>query len=161
MKEENKTREVEITYTFNAPRSDVFNAWTNQADLEQWFAPHGCVIKYKKFEFKVGGTFHSRISNPQYGDCWCIGEYKEIAAPAKIVYTLLNADENGNPIDPKSIGIDPEWPGETLVSITFSENEGKTTIILKQNAPETIAKKTGAYPSWIQMLERLDQTISN
>lgn len=28
---------------------------------------------------------------------------------------MVNADENGNPVDPASIGMEPEWPGETLV----------------------------------------------
>lgn len=161
MQKENKNNKVEIVYTFNAPCDIVFKAWTNQASLEQWFAPNGCTIKYKLLEIKVGGKFHSCISNPQFGDCWCIGEYKEIISPSKIVYTMINADENGNPIDPASIGMDPEWPGETLVSITFSESNGKTTIILKQDVSEAVAKKTGAHPSWIQMLKRCEQIISN
>jgi hypothetical protein len=57
--------------------------------------------------------------------------------------------------------MDAEWPGETLVSITFSESNGKTTIILKQSVSESVAKKTGAHPSWIQMLERCEIIISN
>jgi uncharacterized protein YndB with AHSA1/START domain len=100
MQKEDKTKEVEISYSFNAPCDVVFKAWTDQSALEQWFAPHGCTIKYKILEIKVGGKFHYCISNPQFGDCWVIGEYKEILPPSKIVYTLINADENGNPINP-------------------------------------------------------------
>ncbi len=160
MQKENKTKEVEISYTFNAPRDVVFNAWTNKAALEQWFAPNGCTIHYKLLEIKIGGKFHSCISNPEFGDCWCIGEYKKIVYPSEIVYTMINADENGKPVTPASIGMDSEWPGETVVSITFSESNGKTTIILRQNAPEAVAKKTGAYPSWIQMLQHCERIIN-
>lgn len=161
MQSENKTRQVEITYTFNYPRSLVFNAWTNAAYLKEWFAPHGCSIEFKKLDIVEGGSFHSCISNPEFGDCWCIGVYKEIKPPEKIVYTLINADENGSPIDPVSIGMDAEWPGETLVTVSFSETDGRTTVKLKQTVSETVAKKTGAYPSWIQMLERLELLISS
>ena len=159
MQKENKTRNVEIDYTVNAPRNLVFEAWTNPAYMKQWFAPNGCTIEFKKLEIKEGGRFHSCIHNPQFGDCWCIGIYKEIKEPERIVYTMINADEKGDPIDPAVIGMDPAWPGESLVTVTFSEMNGKTTIHLKQDVSEILAKKTGAYPSWIQMLEHLEQLV--
>ena len=158
VRENNK--QVEISYTFNAPRSLVFKAWINKKNLEKWYAPTGCTFQFKKLEIKTGGHFHYCIRHPQFGDCWCIGEYKEIKEPEKIVYTLINADENGNPIDPLSIGMDPEWPGETLVSVTFSEQDGKTILTLQQTVAEHIAKKTGAHPSWIRMLENLESVLS-
>lgn len=160
MQNGNKTSEVDITYTFKHPRTLVFSAWTNADYLSQWFAPHGCSLRIRKLEVRKGGSFHYCISNPAFGDCWCIGVYQEIKAPEKIVYTLINADENGNRVDPTSIGMDPEWPGETLVTITFSESDGITTVRLRQTVSEVIAKRTGAHPSWIQMLERLETVIS-
>ena len=161
MQNENKPKEVDITYTLDYPREVVFNAWTDPAFLPEWFAPHGCSIKFEKLDIREGGFFHSCISNPKFGDCWCIGEYLEIKAPEKIIHTMINADENGKPIDPASIGMDAEWPGETLVTITFSEIvKGKTTINLKQTVSEALAKKTGAHPSWIQMFERMESYIS-
>ena len=159
MRNGNKSREVDITYTFKHPRALVFSAWTNAAYLREWFAPHGCSINVRKLEIKEGGSFHYCISNPAFGDCWCTGIYKEVRVPERIVYTLINADENGNRIDPSSIGMDPEWPGETLVTVTFSENDGITTVRLQQTVAESIAKRTGAHPSWIQMLERLESVI--
>lgn len=155
-----KEKEVDITYTLNFPRKEVFAAWIDAAALQAWFAPHGCTIKYKKLEIKEGGTFLSCVSNPQFGDCWCAGEYKTILIPEKIVFTMINTDEHGNPIDPASIGMDAAWPGETLVTITFTEVNGKTTIRLKQTVSEVLAKKTGAHPSWIQMLERLEEKLA-
>src|SRR4051812_7043198 len=119
MEKESKMRQVEIDYTFNAPRKKVFEAWTKKESLSEWFAPDGCTFKFKKLDIKQGGTFHYCISNPNFDDCWCVGVYNEIKVPEKIVYTIANADENGNKIHPASIGMDPEWPGETIVTITF------------------------------------------
>lgn len=148
-------QEVFIEETFNASPERVFSAWTNPEKLIQWYAPDGCRIHFKKIEVKTGGKFHSCISNPQFGDCWCIGEYKEVVPYTKLVFTLVNADENGEPIDPATIGMDSNWPGKTLVTVTFAEENGKTKLQLRQTVSQELAQKTGAYPSWLQMLNHM------
>lgn len=126
----------------------------------KWYAPDGCTISFKELDIKTGGKFHSCISNPQYGDCWCIGEYKEVVPNLKLVFTMVNADVNGNPINPVDIGMDSNWPRETLVTITLTEDNGKTKLQLRQTVSQELAKKTGAYPSWLQMLNNM-QTLLN
>jgi uncharacterized protein YndB with AHSA1/START domain len=153
------SNEVFIEETFYASAEKVFNAWTDPEKLMKWFAPDGCTIYFKEINVETGGRFHSCISNPQYGDCWCIGEYKEVLPYSKIVFTMVNADENGSSINPADIGMDAEWPGETLVTVTLSEQDGKTTLQLKQTVSEELAKKTGAYPSWLQMLNHLQSLL--
>lgn len=147
--------EVFIEETFDASPERIFNAWTDPEKLVKWYAPDGCTITFKKIEAKTGGQFYSCISNPQFGDCWCIGEYKEVIPNEKIVFTMINADENGRPVDPSSIGMDPDWPGETLVTVTLADQNGKTKLQLHQTVSLELAKKTGAYPSWLQMLDNM------
>lgn len=154
-----KNDEVFIEDTINASVEKVYNAWTNPEKLMQWFAPEGCSIKFKTLDIKPGGCFHSYISNPQFGDCWCIGTYKEIELNTKLVFTMMNTDEHGNRIDPTTIGMDAEWPAETIVTIIFREENGKTKLQLRQTVLQEIAKKTGAYPSWLQMLNKLKAII--
>lgn len=154
MKNQRNNQEVWIEETFNASQKRVFEAWTNPQKLAQWFAPDHCTIIFKKIDVKTGGSFHSCIANPEYGDCWCIGEYKEVSPYSKIVFTMINADENGMPINPVDIGMDPNWPGETLVTVNFHEINGKTKLTLHQTVSQELATKTGAYPSWLQMLSK-------
>ncbi|MDB5118838.1 MAG: hypothetical protein JWN56_56 [Sphingobacteriales bacterium] len=150
-----KNEEVFIEEIFNASIERVFEAWTNPEKLMKWFAPDGCTIHFKKINIEEGGQFHSCISNPQFGECWCIGEYQEIVANSKLVFTMINADENGNPINPAEIGMDPDWPMETLVNVTLTEENGQTKLQLRQTVSQELAKKTGAYPSWLQMLNNM------
>jgi uncharacterized protein YndB with AHSA1/START domain len=152
--------EVFIEESFSASIERVFNAWTDPDKLMKWYAPDGCTIFFKKLDIETGGQFHSCISNPQFGDCWCIGEYKEIVPNEKIVFTLINADENGNPINPIDIGMDADWPGQTLVTVTFKEDNGKTKLQLRQTVSQELAKKTGAYPSWLQMLNKMKSLLT-
>ena len=166
MEKDNKSistndKEVLITHLFNAPVDLVFEAFTDPKHLERWFAPNGCTISYKSIDVSVGGKFHSCISDPKNGDCWCIGVYKEIIKNKKIVYEIAIADENGNLTEPATIGMDKEWPMKTLVSITFKEINKQTEITLRQTVSEKIAKRTGAHPSWIQMLEKLKEILIN
>lgn len=152
-------KQVDISYTYDFPVADVFEAWTNPLFLPQWYAPNGCTIEFKNLDIRVGGSFHSCIHNPEFGDCWCIGTYLEIIPGEKIIYSLINADEKGTPIDPAQAGMHPGWPAETTVTVTFSEVSGKTLVNLKQTAPEHVAKKTGAYQSWLQMFERMQTFV--
>jgi uncharacterized protein YndB with AHSA1/START domain len=159
MEEHINNNEVLIEETFNAGIERVFAAWTDPEKLMKWYAPEGCTIRFKKIEVETGGQFHSCISNPQYGDCWCIGEYKEVLPHSKIVFTMINADESGNPVNPADVGMDPDWPGETLVTVLLTEENGKTKLQLRQTVSQELAKRTGAYPSWLQMLSNMQALL--
>ena len=148
-------RFVNITHTFNAPRELVFKAWTDIKLLERWYAPRGCTINFTQFSFREGGSFHSCIKSPNYHDCWCKGIYHEIITPERIVFSMHIADEKGNLLQPLDAGMDPEWPAETIVTVTFKEDGGRTILTLHQTVAESLAKRTGAYPSWIDMFDRL------
>lgn len=160
MKNPINNNEVFIEETFNASIEKVFQAWTDPEKLMKWYAPDGCTIRFKKLNIKTGGKFHSCISNPQFGDCWCTGEYKEVVPNSRLVFTMVNADENGSPINPGEIGMDPDWPRETLVTVTLTEENGKTKLRLRQSVSQDLAKKTGAYPSWQQMLNNMQTLLS-
>ena len=147
--------EVVITRFYGVPREVVFRAWSEAGALEKWYAPKGCTLKLKRFEFRVGGKFHSVIRTSTGFECWCVGEYREIVAGEKIVYTLAIADQHGERIDPAAAGHDAVWPGETVVTVTFTRRGTGTELRLHQTVSAAIAKKTGAYPGWMEMLEGL------
>jgi uncharacterized protein YndB with AHSA1/START domain len=118
MKNNVNSNEVLIEHIFNASPEKVFSAWTDPEKLVKWYAPDGCTVHFKKVNAETGGQFHSCISNPQYGDCWAVGEYKEVS-PYR-----------------------------------------KTKMQLRQTVSQELAQKTGAYPSWLQMLNKM-QAVFN
>lgn len=151
---------LRIERMFDAPRELVFEAWTRPEYLLQWYAPHGCTIHFAAIDVRPGGRFHSCIHNPSFGDCWCVGVYREIVRPERIVYTLATADSTGKEIDPAQAGHDPRWPRETLVTVTLADVRGATQLTLEQNVLESLAKHTGAHPSWLEMLDRLAALVT-
>lgn len=149
---------VVISRVFDAPRDLVFEAWTTPEYLLRWFAPHGCAFHIEHIDVCPGGGFHSCIRDGAF-ECWCVGEYKEIVAPSRLVYTLAIADRHGNKVSSLTAGHDPRWPPETRLVVTFEDLDGQTRLTLRQNVSEALAKETGAYPSWFEMLERLEKLL--
>jgi uncharacterized protein YndB with AHSA1/START domain len=154
------TRTVRIEHTFDAPRELVFEAWTRPERLAQWYAPRGCTIHIARLDARPGGRFHWCIHNPSFGECWCVGAYQELVRPERIVYTLATADSAGNEIESVQAGHDPRWPRQTLVTVTLTEARGATRLTLEQNVLESLARHTGAHPSWLQMLDRLNELVA-
>ena len=49
--------EFVISYTFDAPRDVVFDAWTDEKQLDQWWGPKGAVITHSEMDFREGGSY--------------------------------------------------------------------------------------------------------
>lgn len=157
----NEKNEVLITRIINAPRELVYKAWTKPEHLMQWYAPTGCTIRFAILDIREGGTYHSCITIPGGKECWCVGDYLEIIPNEKIVQTMVVADEKGNRISAIEAGMDKDWPDETALAVTFEDApEGKTKITLHQTVNEELAKRTGAHPSWLIMLDLLEELLS-
>lgn len=149
------TQEVVISRLIAAPRQLVFDAWTDPAKLVQWSAPDGCTLEYFSIDVRPGGSFHHQIKTPTGFTCICKGEYDEIVPAERIAYTMWFADRAGNFVEPGEVKMDVDWPRKTSVIVTFVDEDGGTRLTLRQTLSLSIAKRTGAYPSWLQMLERL------
>ncbi|MBI2685381.1 MAG: SRPBCC domain-containing protein [Acidobacteria bacterium] len=157
---EKGNNDILITRVYDFPRELVFRAWTDPELLSRWYAPDGCTVEFFDFDFREGGTFRSCIRNPAHHDCLCISQFVEITVPERLAYTLSFADRQGNRIEPAAAGADLDWPRQTVVTITFAETAGKTTVTLHQTVDATLAIRTGAYPSWLRMLDRLSTELA-
>jgi uncharacterized protein YndB with AHSA1/START domain len=116
-----------ITRAFVAPRDLVWKAFTEPEHLVQWWGPKGFSMQVARLDLRPGGVFHYSMRSPEGRTMWGKFVYREIAAPERITFVNSFCDEQGdlvrNPFN-------PNWPLEVLNTITFSEQEGKTTLIL-------------------------------
>lgn len=154
-------RELAITRLIHAPRALVFQAWTDPAYLKNWYAPQGCTLEIRQLEARPLGRFLTCIRNPHLNfDCWVKGSYLEVDAPERLVYTMRVSDEAGNDLTSAASGHDSSWPEETTLTVTFTEEGPHTLLTLHQTVSEALAKESGAYPSWLQMLDRLEEQLA-
>lgn len=152
--------ELRISRVLNAPRELVFRAWTEPEMLQRWYAPHGCTFHLARMDLQADGGFHQCIRNPDFKDCWIVGTFSEVVPPERIVYSTHFSDESGRPLTPVEVGREPDWPDEVWTTVTFEDLDGRTRVTIHQTVSEAFAKQTGAHPSWLQMLDRLEGALA-
>lgn len=142
-------REIVMTRTFNAPRERVFRAFTEPEQLTQWWGPEQFTLPHCDLDLRPGGTWLYCMRGPDGQDYWGKAVYQEIEPPARLVYLDAFADADGN-----------ETSTPTLVTVTFDESEGRTTVSMTticNSAEEREALLTmGMEEGLCQSYDRLD-----
>ncbi|HEX4206637.1 MAG TPA: SRPBCC domain-containing protein [Ktedonobacteraceae bacterium] len=104
---------------FNAPRTLMFQVFTQPEHLKRWWAPQPYTLPVCIIDLRPGGIWHYCMRSPEGQEQWARAVYREIELPEKLVYTTTFADEHANPI---------EGMPEHLTTVTFTEEGGKTRV---------------------------------
>ena len=126
--EKPKGRELIITRELNAPKELVYKVWTEKEHLAKWWGPKGFEIKVSKFDFKPGGTFLYSLAVPDGSEMIGLFVYHEIEQGERVTFVSSFADKDGRIA---RAPFSPIWPLEVYNELTFTEKEGKTTVVLK------------------------------
>jgi uncharacterized protein YndB with AHSA1/START domain len=111
------TKTALINREFDAELSLVWDAFTKQEILDQWWAPKPYASKTKIMDFKVGGRRFYAMVSPEGQEHWSLQKYTSISPKTNFKFLNAFADENENPQLPGS-----EW------DLTFSEQNGTTKV---------------------------------
>ena len=152
--------ELVITRVFDAPRRLVFEAWTKPEQLMRWFGPKGFTTPFCEVDFRVGGAFRYCMRSPEGRDYWGIGIYREIVNHERIVYTDAFTDADGNPVAPSHYGMSSSHPAETLVTVMFVEENGRTKLTLRHGIAETVTERDGTRQGWNELFDRLAEELA-
>ncbi|MCX6020662.1 MAG: SRPBCC domain-containing protein [Chloroflexi bacterium] len=158
---ETAPQEIVVTRVIDAPRHLVFQAWTNPEHLMRWWAPIGMTTPYCTVDLRVGGLFHYCMQPEEGERVWGRGIYLEIVEPERIVFTDSFADAEGNPVPPSHYGMSASHPAETVVTVTFAEQDGKTLLTLRHAMSESVEERNGTRQGWIEMLDRLASDLAS
>jgi uncharacterized protein YndB with AHSA1/START domain len=105
-------REIVLTRVFNAPRRLVFEALSQPEHLLQRFGPHRCPLVECQVDFRAGGSWRYILRGADGRKLGMKGVYQEIVPPERIVSTESFDD----------------YPGESLNTVTLTEENGRTTL---------------------------------
>ncbi|HVA92813.1 MAG TPA: SRPBCC domain-containing protein [Chloroflexota bacterium] len=153
-------RELVLTRVFDAPRELVFKAWTEPERMMRWWGPKGFTTPYCTIDLRLGGAIHFLMRSPEGQDIWCKGVYREIVEPERVVCTSFFSDEEGNLVQPEHYGLSPDWPAETVFTVTFDEHEGKTKLTMRQVGVPYGAGSDGAQQGWSESFDRLAEYVA-
>lgn len=128
--------ELLITRTFAAPASVLFALWSQPKHLKRWMGPHDFDCPQADVDFRVGGAYRILIRSAAHGDNWFGGIYRAIEPARRLVFTF--AWDNDGP----SAGM------ETLVTVTFAEQDGNTVQTFHQAPFHGVERRDSHVGGW-------------
>ncbi|HEY4064419.1 MAG TPA: SRPBCC domain-containing protein [Puia sp.] len=131
------TNTVFVNKEFAAGLTLVWDAFTKQEILDQWWAPKPWKSRTKSMDFTVGGRRFYAMVSPEGQEHWSIEKYTSISPTTNFKLTSAFADNNEN--------INDGMPASNW-DLNFSERNETTTvsIIIK-------LKTLAALEQYIQM----------
>ncbi len=133
---------------FAAPRALLFSAWTDPKHRVQWFAPRGYTVTHFESDVRRGGAWRSCMHNDETGeDMWHGGAYVEVVSPERLSFTMAWDGDDGLP------------ETEFLITITFTEHAGKTTMTFVQTGLISAQSRDNHGSGWSSEFDRLSDII--
>jgi uncharacterized protein YndB with AHSA1/START domain len=147
--------ELVITRIFDIPRELVWKAWTDPKHFMRWWGPKDFSAPFCEIDLRVGGKYLNCMRSPEGREYWTTGVYREIIPLEKLVYTDSFGDEEGNVVSATYYGMSPDFPLETLVTVTFEDDDGKTKMTLKHTdlPAGEMSEQTGV--GWNESFDKL------
>ncbi|MBI5858921.1 MAG: SRPBCC domain-containing protein [Sphingobacteriales bacterium] len=147
------TKTVFVIREFAAGQSLVWDAFTKQELLDQWWAPKPFVSKTKVMDFKVGGRRFYAMVSPEGHEMWAIQKYTSITPKTNFKYLNAFADKDENPQLPGS-----DW------DLTFTGQNGitKVSITIYNDSLERMEKmiEMGFKEGFTATLNELEQLLN-
>jgi uncharacterized protein YndB with AHSA1/START domain len=130
--------ELRMTRVFDAPKQLVFEAWSKAEYLSRWFTPAPLTTYGCELDFRPGGVFRLTMRTPDGIAYPMDARFTEIVSDERIVFA---ATVHGDL--------------KILTTVTFVENEGKTTLTVHQVYSHESDATRGANAGWTLTLDQL------
>lgn len=149
----NKANEIHLSRIYDAPVRMVWDAWTQDDQVAQWWGPRGFTITTHSKDLRPGGHWNYTMHGPDGIDYVNKTQYLEVVTHSKMVY-----DHGGN---------DEQKP-LFRVTVLFNEVDGKThmemtmALATPEAAEDTkkFIKKAGGDSTWDRLAEYLEKSAT-
>jgi uncharacterized protein YndB with AHSA1/START domain len=159
---------LHLTRTFNAPRDEVFRAWTEPELIKQWFGPPGISLPEVEVELRVGGEYRFEVkaseevrrelrqqAGPDAGTyegegTHLVGSFLEVIPPQRLVYTFT--------WDPPPAPV--FGSGETVVTVEFNDRGESTELVLTHEKFAEAEVRDFHSFGWAGGLEKLEKLLA-
>lgn len=146
--------DIRITRIYDAPVALVWEAWTDPAQVAQWWGPRGFTITTHSREVRAGGSWVFTMHGPDGTDYPNFTRYHEVEPRARLVYDH---------------GASSDTAPMFRVTATFRELQGKTELDFRMTLPtpeaaqqaRTFVKAAGGNATWDRLAEYVEKTKSS
>ncbi len=142
-------REIHIERVFNAPRDEVFSAYTDPELIPEWWGPRDTTTVVDQMDVRAGGSWRFVMRDSDGSESGFRGTYREVTPPERIVQTF-------------------EWegmPGHVSVETATFEDLGDRTKVTTVSIFHTTEERDGMLGSGMETgmnetYARLDELLA-
>jgi uncharacterized protein YndB with AHSA1/START domain len=135
-----------LTRLFAAPRELVFRSFVEPGRMKYWWAPRGFTMLSCALDLREGGAWRMRIRSDESGAVQTeLGNYREIRAPERLVFTHAWLRADGSMTHP------------TLVIVRFIERGEATEVNFRQEDFATARACQSHEAGWTSSLDLLTE----
>ncbi|HEY7124347.1 MAG TPA: SRPBCC domain-containing protein [Ktedonobacterales bacterium] len=133
-----KKRDVFVTRTFDAPLALVWKAWTEPEHIMRWWGPDYFTSPLANIDFREGGTSLVCMRAPDGQDFYNTWTYRKIVPMERIEFIQRLSDQDGQKVDPVSLGLRADFPEDVLTIVTFKALGDQTELtVTEYGFPDT------------------------
>jgi uncharacterized protein YndB with AHSA1/START domain len=143
-------REIVISRVLDAPRTLVFDVWTDPKHVGEWYGPRGFTTTTHTMDVRAGGVWTFVMHGPDGVDYQNRIVFIEVVRPERLVYSHGGGEGE---------------PGRFHVTLTFDEHNGKTLLTMRSlfesaAARDWVVKEHHAIEGGNQTLDRLQEHLA-
>ena len=138
---------LQIKRFMNAPRARVYAAWTDPAQLKEWWGPESVRTRNFAADVRVGGKYRWDLINQEDEEMSVFGEYRELVPEKKIVFTWKWDD-------------DDVWENRnSVVTVELFDAAGGTELHLRHEQLPSTESRDRHNEGWNSVLDRLGKFL--
>lgn len=153
MAQPHRPNEIRLIRIFEAPPETIWAAWTDPAQVGQWWGPRGFTLTTDSREVRPGGHWRYTMHGPDGTDYPNYATYLEVEAPRRLVYDHGATSADAAPL--------------FRVTVTFRALDGGRTemdMTMALATPEAAAhtrafiRQAGGESTWDRLAEHVTTT---
>ena len=138
---------LHIKRFINAPRARVYAAWTDPAQLKEWWGPETVRTRNFAADVRVGGKYRWDLINQEDEEMSVFGEYRELVPEKKIVFTWKWDD-------------DDVWENRnSVVTVELFDAAGGTELHLRHEQLPSTESRDRHNEGWNSVLDQLEKFL--
>ncbi len=132
----------------NAPQELAFQAWTSAEHIQQWMRPEpGMEVPMASMDLRVGGRFRIQMKKPDGEFFTAAGEFREVKAPERLVYTW-DWEKDGCGTEFGEVEGKP-----SLITVEFLKRGKQTEFVLTHTRFATVESRDNHAQGWSKIAE--------
>ena len=142
-------RTLTMRRTFAADRERVFRAFSDGAQMAEWFGPEGCTCRVSEYDCRPGGAYNLEIVSPEGNPIPLTGEFREVTPPERLVYTWMWGGESSMAGQ------------ESLVTLDFVARDEGTELRLTHSRLRNDEQAESHRGGWASSWNKLAKVVEN